>query len=303
MDVYCKCGCISLARDLFDNMPEKNLFCWNIIINGHVEDSAYEEALLLFREMQLKGIKGDKVTMVSLLLACTHLGALELGKWFHAYIEKEKIEVDVPLGTTLVDMYAKCGSIEIALKVFQELPTKDVMTWTALIVGLAMSGEGEKALEFFHEMQMNGVKPDAITFVGVLAACSHAGLVDEGLSHFNSMSNRYGIEPSIEHYGCMIDLLGRAGHIAKAEELIQNMPMAPDYFVLGGLLGACRIHGNLEAAERAAQQLLELDPDNGGTYVLLSNIYSSLKKWEEAKRVRELMVERNIKKPPGCSHD
>ena len=301
MDAYCKCGCVSLARDLFDNMPERNLVCWNIMINGHVEDSDYEEALLLFREMQLKGLKGDKVTMVSLLLACTHLGALELGKWLHACIEKEKIEVDVALGTALVDMYAKCGSIDIAMRVFQELPEKDVMSWTALIVGLAMCGEGEKALEYFHEMQIGGVKPDAITFVGVLVACSHAGFVDEGISHFNSMSKTFGIQPSIEHYGCMVDILGRAGRIAEAEDLVQNMPMTPDRFVLGGLLGACRIHGNLEAAERAAQQLLKLDPNHGGTYVLLSKIYSSLRKWEEAKKIREVMAERNIKKPPGCS--
>ncbi|KAM2407276.1 hypothetical protein ACFX1X_026484 [Malus domestica] len=301
LDVYCKCGCVSLARNLFDTMREKNLFSWNIMINGHVEDSNYDEAFLLFREMQLKGEKGDQVTMVSLLLACSHLGALELGKWLHAYIEKEKIKVDVALGTTLVDMYAKCGSIDDALEVFRKLPEKDVMTWTALISGFAMCGQGRKALEHFHEMQKSGVKPDAITFVGVLAACSHAGLVDEGISHFNSMSEVYGIQPSIEHYGGMVDILGRAGRIAEAEELIRKMQTPPDRFVLGGLLGACRVHGNLEAAERVARQLLELDPNDDGAYVLLSNLYSSMKKWDEAKRIRALMAERNVKKAPGCS--
>ncbi|PRQ46486.1 putative tetratricopeptide-like helical domain, DYW domain-containing protein [Rosa chinensis] len=301
MDVYCKCGCVSLARELFDRMPEKNLFCWNIMINGHVEESDYDEAFLLFRRMQLEGEKGDEVTMVSLLLACSNLGALELGKWLHAYIEKQEIEVDVALGTALVNMYAKCGSIDIASDVFRTLPEKDLMTWTALISGFAMCGQGKKALEHFHEMQMSGVKPDAITFVGVLAACSHAGFVDEGLSHFNSMSEVYGIQPSIEHYGCMVDVLGRAGRIAEAEELIQKMRMKPDRFVLGGLLGACRIHGNLEAAERAAKRLLELNPDDEGTYVLLSNLYSFMEKWEEAVRIRKLMAERKIKKPPGCS--
>ncbi|XP_009371401.2 pentatricopeptide repeat-containing protein At1g08070, chloroplastic-like [Pyrus x bretschneideri] len=301
LDVYCKCGCVSLARDLFDTMREKNLFSWNIMINGHVEDSNYDEAFLLFREMQLKGEKGDQVTMVSLLLACSHLGALELGKWLHAYIEKEKIKVDVALGTTLVDMYAKCGSIDDALEVFRKLPEKDVMTWTALISGFAMCGQGKKALEHFHEMQKSGVKPDAITFVGVLAACSHAGLADEGISHFNSMSEVHGIQPSIEHYGGMVDILGRAGRIAEAEELIRKMQMPPDRFVLGGLLGACRVHGNLEAAERVARQLLELDPNDDGAYVLLSNLYSSMKKWDEAKRIRALMAERNVKKAPGCS--
>ncbi|KAJ6862868.1 pentatricopeptide repeat-containing protein [Populus alba x Populus x berolinensis] len=301
MDAYCKCGCVQLARDLFDNAQEKNLFSWNIMINGHVEDSDYEEALLLFREMQPKGIKGDKVTMASLLLACTHLVALELGKWLHAYIMKQRIDVDVALGTALVDMYAKCGSIGTAIQVFHEMPEKDVMTWTALILGLAMCGQSENALQYFEEMHIRGVKPDAITFVGVLAACSHAGFVDEGISHFNSMSDTYSIHPTIEHYGALVDILGRAGRIAEAEELIQSMPMAPDRFVLGGLLGACRIHGNLEAAERAAKQLLEIDPYHSGTYVLLSNIYKSSKKWEEAKRTRELMAERGMKKPPGCS--
>lgn len=222
MDVYCKCGCVSVARDLFDKMPEKNLFCWNVVINRHVEDSDNKEAFLLFREMQLKGEKGDKVALVSLLLACSHLGALKLGKWLHAYIKKGTIEPDVTLGTALVDMYAKCGGIESALDVFQELPKKDVMTWTALITSLAMCGEGEMALEYFHEMQKSGVKPDAVTFVGILAACSHAGLVDEGISHFKSTSRKYGVEPSIQHYGCMVDLLGRAGRIVEAGELIQK---------------------------------------------------------------------------------
>nr|XP_010914963.1 pentatricopeptide repeat-containing protein At2g29760, chloroplastic [Elaeis guineensis] len=301
LDVYCKCGCVSLARQLFDGMPGRNLFCWNIMIKGHVEDSDYKEALHLFREMQLSGVKADKVTMASLVLACSQLGALELGKWFHAYINRENIEVDVVLGTALVDMYAKCGCMETAMRVFHEMPQRDVMTWTALIGGFAMCGHGERALEIFYEMQRSGVKPDAITFVGVLTACSHAGLVSEGCSHFDSMSSVYGIQPSVEHYGCMVDLLGRAGHIDRAEELIRSMPMAPDYFVLGGLLGACRVHGNLDAAERTARQLLELDPRHGGTYVLLSNIYGSLEKWNEVDRIREHMLERKVKKPPGCS--
>ncbi|XP_031269987.1 pentatricopeptide repeat-containing protein At3g62890-like [Pistacia vera] len=251
--------------------------------------------------MQLKGLVGDKVTMVSLLLACTHLVALETGKWLHAYIMKKVIEVDVALGTALVDMYAKCGSIENAEIVFEELAEKDVMTWTALVVGLAMCGQGDEALKYFHEMQISGLKPDAITLVGALVACSHAGLVEEGISYFNSMTKTYGIQPSIEHYGCFVDMLGRAGRIAEAEELIKKMPMTPDHFVLGGLLGACRIHCNLEVAERVAQQLLELYPDNGGSYIILSNIYSLSRKWEEAKRIRELMAERKIKKSPGCS--
>lgn len=301
IDVYCKCGCVSLGRQVFDKMPKRNLFSWNVMINGHVEDNNYAEALLLFREMQLKGFKPDKVTMASLLLACSHLSVLELGKWVHAYIIKENIELDVVLGTALIDMYAKCGCIEIMSQVFCQMPERDVMSWTSIIWGLAMCGHGEKALELFSEMQSNGMKPDAITFVGVLAACSHAGLVDEGLSHFNSMISIYNIQPSIEHYGCMVDLFGRTGQIERAEEFTRNMPMKPDHFVLGSLLGACRIHGNLEVAERVAQQLIELNPNNGGAYVLLSNTYASMKKWDEVRRIREAMAERTVKKAPGCS--
>ncbi|XP_042401801.1 pentatricopeptide repeat-containing protein At1g08070, chloroplastic-like [Zingiber officinale] len=301
LDFYCKCGCVSLARKLFDEMPERNIFCWNIMIKGHVEDSDYKEALRLFREMQFIGIKADKVTMASMVLACSQLGALELGKWLHVYIAREKVEVDLVLGTALVDMYGRCGCVESAFKVFEDMPRRDVMTWTALIGGLAMCGHAERALRAFQEMQKSGVKPDAITFVGVLTACSHEGLVDEGWSYFNSMANGYNIQPSVEHYGCMVDMLGRAGQIERAEELIRGMPMAPDRFVLGGLLGACRIHGDVAVAERIARMLLELDQKEGGTYVLLSNIYRSLQKWDEANRVRKLMVERKVKKPPGCS--
>lgn len=301
LDLYCKCGCVSLARKLFDEMPERNIFCWNIMIKGHVEDSDYQEALRLFREMQFIGIKADKVTMASMVLACSQLGALELGKWLHVYIAREKVEVDLVLGTALVDMYGRCGCVGSAFKMFENMPCRDVMTWTALIGGLAMCGHAESALRAFQEMQKSGVKPDAITFVGVLTACSHAGLVDEGWSYFNSMANDYNINPSVEHYGCMVDMLGRAGQIERAEELIRGMPMAPDRFVLGGLLGACRIHGDIAVAERVAQMLLELDQKEGGTYVLLSNIYRSLQKWDEANRVRKLMGERKVKKPPGCS--
>ncbi|KAF3438175.1 hypothetical protein FNV43_RR20932 [Rhamnella rubrinervis] len=317
MNMYSNCGCLIWARKVFDKMVDKSVVSWATMIGAYAQwDQPTEAArdletaklvhkytdengfgyhvvlnttlmdvyckcglimkrLYYSQRNAVEGEKGDKVTMVSLLLVCSHLGALELGKWLHAYIQKEKIEVDVTLGTALVDMYAKCGSIENALK--------------------------GRRLKHFQEMQISGAKPDAITFVGVLAACSHAGLVEEGISHFNSMSDVYGIQPSIEHYGCLVDMLARGGRIAEAEELVQKMPMAPDHFVLGGLLGACRIQGKLEAAERTAQRLLELDPENDGTYVLLSNIYSSMKKWEEAKRIRDLMAERNINKPPGCS--
>ncbi|CAA6666332.1 unnamed protein product [Spirodela intermedia] len=278
LDMYCKCGCLPLARQLFDAMPNRNQYSWNVIINGHIEHSSYEEALLLFREMQLSGIPADEVTLASLLLACSHLGALELGKWLHACIRREKVQIDVVLGTALVDMYAKCGCAEIALQVFRELPCRDVMTWTAVIGGLAMCGRGEEALELFAEMQSQGIRPDA-----------PRGLLDEASSYFRSMSSVYSIQPSVEHYGCMVDLYGRAGRVDRAEELVNTMPMEPDYFVLGSLLGSCRIHGNVKMAERTVRRILKIYPDDARAY------------WEELERTRELMTERSIRKPPGCT--
>lgn len=301
MDVYCKCGQVTHARKMFNDMPARNVVFWNIMIKIYVENSEYKDALQLFRQMQLEGMRADKVTMTSLVLACTHLGALEVGKWLHAYTKREGIEMDVVLGTALVDMYAKCGCVENAVEMFDEMPHKNVMTWTALIRGLAMCGHGEKALQVFDEMRRSDVKPDSITYVGVLTACSHAGLVEEGRAHFGSMLSVYNIEPTIEHFGCMVDMFGRAGDLEKAVDLVRTMPMRPDNFVLGGLLAACRIQNNVEIAETTARKLLELDPDHAGTYVLLSNIYSAIGKREEAERVRSLMEERKVRKPPGCS--
>ncbi|KAL4195294.1 hypothetical protein AMTRI_Chr05g63930 [Amborella trichopoda] len=301
IDLYAKNGCIDLARKIFNEMNERSIVSWNAMINGYIRDSDYKEALLLFRDMQVSNVKPDEVTMVSLLIACTHLGAIEIGKWVHLYIEKEKIEVDVFLGTALVDFYAKCGCIDSAWSVFKGMAKQDVLTWTSMIGGFSMCGRGQNAIELFEEMQKTGLKPDAITFVGVLTACSHGGLVEEGRQYFDSMMRLYEIEPKVEHYSCMVDILGRAGHLVEAEELVRNMPMKPDAFVLGSLLSACRIHSNLEIAQRAAQRLLELDPSNGGAYVLLSNVYGALGKWNDANRVRNTMLEKSIKKPPGCS--
>lgn len=301
LDAYCKCGCLEIARELFCAMPEKNSFAWNIMIHGLVQGSEYKEALALFREMQVTGVKASKETVVTLLLACSHLAALDLGRWLHLYVRKENIEIDLVLGTALVDMYGKCGCFESALQVFDALPLKDVMSWTAVISNLAMCGQGKKALALFHKMQESGLRPDAVTFVGVLSACSHGGLVEEGYAHFQSMSGIYKIKPTVEHYGCMVDMLGRAGRVEETEKLIESMPMAADYYVMGSLLSACRVHGKLEVAERVARRIVDLYPCQGGSYVLLSNIYSSLGRWDDVKKTRELMIERGVKKPPGCS--
>nr|KJB29340.1 hypothetical protein B456_005G095600 [Gossypium raimondii] len=248
VDMYMKCGDADSARKLFDKMPVKNVVSWNSMISGLVQQGQFKEAL-----------------------------HLELGKWVHAYIDKNQIKADGFVGNALVDMYAKCGSAEQAFGVFQGMECKDVFSYTAMIMGFAMNGEAERALDIFAEMPMVGSKPDEVTFVDVLSACSHAGMVEEGWRHFEDMSKVYNLEPQTEHYGCMVDLLGRAGLISEAEVFIANMPIEPDAFVWGALLGACSIHGKVELGEAIMKKLVAVEPVRDGAYILMSNIYSSAK--------------------------
>ncbi|KAK8697472.1 hypothetical protein V6N13_113620 [Hibiscus sabdariffa] len=301
VDMYMKCGDADSARQLFEKMPVKNVVSWNSMISGLVQQGQFKEALHVFHEMQGIGLRPDSVTLVAVLNACSNLGKLELGKWVHAYIDKNQIKADGFIGNALVDMYAKCGSIEQAFGVFRAMECKDVFSYTAMIVGFAMNGEAERALEIFSEMPVVGIKPDGVTFVGVLAACSHAGMVEEGRRHFEDMSRVYNLEPQTEHYGCMVDLLGRAGLISEAEEFIANMPIEPDAFVWGALLGACKIHGKIELGETVMKKLVAIEPERDGAYILMSNIYSSANRWKDALKLRKEMKERKMKKAPGCS--
>lgn len=300
-----KAGLVDIARKLFDEMPERNVISWSCMINGYGRCGEYKEALALFREMQkveVNGVKPNEYTMSSVLLACGRLGALEHGKWVHAYIGKCGMEVDVVLGTSLIDMYAKCGSIERAKWVFDNMgPNKDVMAWSAMISGSAMHGHAEECLELFAKMTDYGVRPNAITFLGVLCACVHGGLVSEGQEYFRRMSEDFGITPLIQHYGCMVDLYGRAGLIKEACVLVKSMPMEPDVLVWGALLSGSRMHGDIETCEIALKKLIELDPTNSGAYVLLSNVYAKRGRWADVRHVRDLMEARGIKKVPGCS--
>uniref|UniRef100_UPI0040747504 Synthetic PPR-DYW protein n=1 Tax=synthetic construct TaxID=32630 RepID=UPI0040747504 len=301
IDMYAKCGSIEDARKVFDEMPERTVVSWTAMISGYAQNGQSEEALELFREMQREGVKPDEVTLPSVLSACANLGALEQGKQIHAYVIKSGFESDVFVGSALIDMYAKCGSIEDARKVFDKMPERDVVSWNAMIAAYAQHGHGKEALQLFQQMQQEGVKPSEVTFTSILSACSHAGLVDEGHHYFESMSPDYGITPRVEHYGCMVDLLGRAGRLDEAEDLIKSMPFQPNVVVWGTLLGACRVHGDVERGERAAERILELDPESAAPYVLLSNIYAAAGRWDEAAKVRKLMKERGVKKEPGCS--
>ncbi|GAA0154580.1 hypothetical protein LIER_12520 [Lithospermum erythrorhizon] len=298
---YARYGFLEVAHKLFDEMPEKDVYPWNALISGYVQAKRSKEALCLFHEMQASSIMPDEVTMVSCLSACSLLGALDVGIWIHRYIEKHKLYLNVAVGTALIDMYAKCGNMKRALQVFNEMPQRNSLTWTAIIGGLALHGDAQKAIYHFWEMVGVGLVPDEITFLGVLSACCHGGLVQEGRHIFAQMSSRFHVSPRVKHYSCMVDLLGRAGLLQEAEELIKTMPMEADAVVWGALFFACRIHKNIEIGERAAFRLLELDPDDSAIYVLLASMYVEANMWQRAREVRQMMKDRGVEKNPGCS--
>ncbi|KAF6149569.1 hypothetical protein GIB67_003717 [Kingdonia uniflora] len=295
---YTKNGFVDLARVLFDSMPEKNLVSWTAMITGYAQNRRPNEALGLFRGMP---IKPDAVTMTSVISAASQLGGSELANHIGSYVDREGIERNDIVLTALVDMHAKCGNMEEACNVFKEIPQPDVLSYSALITGLASHGHGFKALEVYQEMKVKGIEPDAITFIGVLTACTHTGLIEDGFRFWESMVRDYKIEPKEDHYACMVDMLGRAGRLDEAHKMIKSMPMRPHPSALGALLAACRTYGNIEIAESVAEQLLELEPGNIGNRVLLASIYSSMEQWDKARRVREAMKEKRVNKLPGCS--
>ncbi|PSS28870.1 Pentatricopeptide repeat-containing protein [Actinidia chinensis var. chinensis] len=298
---FARLGMIEEARECFDQMPEKDDISWSAIIDGYNGGGYFKEALEIFREMKREKVRPGKFVLSSVLASCANVGALEQGRWIHAYIERNSIPLDSVLGTSLVDMYAQCGRVDLAWEVFEKTKEKEVFTWNAIIGGLAVNGHAHDAIEFFFEMAREKVKPNDITFVGILNACAHAGLVDEGLKFLHSMKQVYGVEPTVEHYGCVVDLLGRVGLLSDAEKLINSMPIEPNAAVWGALLGGCRKHGNVELGERVGKLLLELEPQNGGRYALLSNIYAKAGRWEDVARVRKLMKERGVKTGTGRS--
>eukprot|EP01018_Ginkgo_biloba_P019248 Gb_37820 [translate_table: standard] len=301
IDMYAKCGSIDTARKVFDKMCIRNVVSWSAILAGYVKNGNGNEALSLFNEMQLQEIKPNSVTITSVLPACAILSALQQGKQIHGYIIRNGLESELVVGNALIDMYAKCGTIGFAHQVFDKMSERDMVSWSAIIAGHGMHGLGKDALSLFSQMQLEGMKPDHITFVSVLSACSHAGLVDEGWQYFNCMSRDHCITPKVEHYSCMVDLLGRSGHLDKAHEFIQKMPLEPNAVVWGALLGACRIHGNIVLGEHVAERLFELEPHNVGCCVLLSNIYAKAGRWDDVAKVRTTMKDMGLKKTPGCS--
>ncbi|XP_021767250.1 pentatricopeptide repeat-containing protein At4g21065-like [Chenopodium quinoa] len=299
--LYATCEYPDSAYKVFDKMSVRNLVTWNSVINGFALNGKPHEVLDFFRKMSLKGIEPDGFTMVSLLCACAELGALALGRRVHVYMFKVGLNENLHAVNALLDFYAKCGRIREAEMVFDEMRERSVVSWTSLIVGLAVNGFGSEAIRLFEEMEVQELAPTDITLVGVLYACSHCGMVDKGFDYFNQMKDRYGSTARIEHYGCMVDLLGRAGKVKEAYEFIKDMPMQSNAVIWRTLLGACSLHGHLALAQTARSKLLDLDPKHCGDYVLLSNLYASEHRWTDVQQLRAKMVEEGVRKTPGFS--
>ncbi|KAF6154902.1 hypothetical protein GIB67_018339 [Kingdonia uniflora] len=302
LDFYVKHEDVGDAYSVFAGILSRDVVIWNSMINGFVRCGFSIEVLGCFRKMMGEGAKMDGKTIPSVLSACGKEGDLMKGKEIHGQVLKIlKFDMDVVIGNSLIDMYAKCGSVEYAEKVFENMHSWSVVTWTTLISGYGVHGKGEKSLILFEKMRLHGFQPNCVTFTAVLASCSHSGLIDQGRSVFNSISLDYGMEPSVEHYACMVDLLGRYGHLEEALELVKKMPEDSPASVWGALLGACRIHKNVEIGETAAYRLFELEVGNSSNYIALCNIYESIGRWDGVSRVRSKMRELGLVKKAACS--
>jgi pentatricopeptide repeat protein len=298
---YAKGGDLVLARKIFDQIPNKDLISWSSLVCGYSQASHFSDALEVFREMQRAKMEPDAIVIASVLSACAHLSALDLGKWIHDYVKQNNIKTDVIMENSLIDMYAKCGSVQEALQVFKEMKEKDTLSWNSIIMGLANNGFEDDALNIFHTMLTEGFRPNEVSFLGVLIACANRNLVQKGLDHFESMKSAHKLEPQMKHYGCVVDLLGRDGQLEKALRFIDEMPVAPDPVVWRILLGACQTHGDVAIAEVVTKKLNDLEPGNSGNYTLLSNTYASVDRWSDAITVRRWMVDTDMRKSPACS--
>lgn len=296
-----KCGEVDESRRLFNKMVSRNTVSWNSMISGYVRNGRFLEALELFQEMQEEHIRPSEFTMVSLLNACACLGAITQGKWIHDYILKQNFELNGIVVTAIIDMYCKCGNAEKALQVFTTSPKEGLSCWNSMILGLATNGCENEARQLFSKLESLSLKPDHVTFIGVLMACNSAGMVDKAKYYFSLMTEKYKIKPTIKHYSCMVDVLGNAGLLEEAEQLIRSMPVKEDAIIWGSLLSACRKHGNVGMAKRAAKLVIELDPAERSGYVLMSNVYAATRQFEEAIKQRLSMKEKQLQKEPGCS--
>ncbi|WJX86748.1 Pentatricopeptide repeat-containing protein [Trifolium repens] len=301
---YTRFGDMERALELFRLMPSRNVVSWTTIVSGYGQNKQYEKALELFLRMEReKDVIPNEVSLASVLPACANLGALEIGQRVEAYARKNEFFRNLFVSNAVLEMYAKCGEIDVAWKVFDEIGRfRNLCSWNSMIMGLAVHGQCHKAIELYDQMLSEGeALPDDVTFVGLLLACTHGGMVEKGKHLFMSMTRDFNIIPKLEHYGCMVDLLGRAGKLRESYEVIQRMPMKPDSVIWGALLGACSFHGNVELAEIAAESLFTLEPWNPGNYVILSNIYASAGQWDGVAKLRKVMKGSKITKTAGHS--
>ncbi|XP_076888846.1 pentatricopeptide repeat-containing protein At4g21300-like [Bidens hawaiensis] len=301
IDMYAKCGRLDLAHQMFVKMPERDSVCWNSMITSFCQNGQPEKAVDLFHEMGSEGAVYDSVSISSVLSACANMPSLGFGKAIHAFMTRGALKADLYAESALIDMYAKCGNLEYARSVFNTMQVKNEVSWNSIISAYGNHGHLQECLLLFHQMKEFGFQPDHVTFLAIISACDHTGLVDDGYHYFKSMTNEYGIEPRTEHYACIIDLFGRAGRLNEACEIIKSMPFDPDAGVWGTLLGAARVYGNVELAETACSRLFEMDPTNSGYYVLLSNVQADAGKWEGVNKTRNMMKVRGVEKVPGYS--
>lgn len=301
VSMYARCGNMENARKAFDVLFEKNLVSYNTIVDAHTKSFNFDEAFELFHEIEHRGTGVNAFMFASLLSGASSIGAIGNGEQIHARVLKSGFKSHLHISNALIAMYSRCGDIEAAFQVFNEMEDHNVISWTSMVTGFAKHGFAGRALDAFHKMLEAGVRPNEITYVAVLSACSHVGLISEGWKHFNSMNKEHGIVPRMEHYACMVDLLGRSGCLVEALEFINSMPVKADALVLRTFLGACQVHGNTDLGKHAAKMLLEHDPQDPAAYILLSNLHASAGQWDDVAQVRKNMKERNVTKEAGCS--
>ncbi|KAI0499688.1 hypothetical protein KFK09_017896 [Dendrobium nobile] len=301
VDMYAKCFCIKDARRAFDMLQEVDIVLWTTMISAYVQNGEHEEALTMYSRMESGGILPNNLTMASALRACSSLVAFEQGKQIHARTLKHGFGIGIPIGSALSTMYAKCGNLEDCNLIFRRMPERDVIAWNSIISGYSQNGRGIEALNLFEEMQSGGTKPDHVTFINALCACSHIGLVEKGWSYFRSMQNEYGLLPKIDHYSCMVDMLTRAGKFEEATDFIESVPIDHGTCLWRIVLGSCRNKKNFLYGAYAGERLMELGSKDSSAYILLSNIYASWNRWDDVERVRRLMKLRGVNKEPGCS--
>jgi pentatricopeptide repeat protein len=301
IDVYGECGEVSQSLNIFEMVENKDVVTWTSMINCYTGNRLFNEAVFVFAEMQKANIQPDSVALVSVLVAIAGLSTLTKGKQVHGFLIRRGFPMEGPVVSSLIDMYSGCGSMNYAIRVFDGAKYKDVVLWTAMINATGLHGHGKQAIDLFERMLQTGLAPDHISFLALLHACSHSKLVDEGKYYMDMMRNKYRLVPWQEHYGCMVDILGRSGRTEEAYKFIQTMPVEPKSVVWCALLGACRIHKNHELAVVAANKLLELEPDNPGNYILVSNVFAEMGEWNTVREVRTRMAEQGLRKDPACS--